>query len=131
MQQQSESNRKKEISPRLAELPLCQILYLKGKYIKVSRPLAAVAVQKVQGFSQVPEIICFASDNRWYRATANDTFEINEGSIPAHLLTNLTLPPLEFLSPGRPFKGDEETLPIANAIASSALPSQTAPEVLE
>ena len=131
LQQQSESNRKKEISPRLAELPLGQILYLKGKYIKVSRPLIAVAVQKAQGFSQIPEIICFASDNRWYRATANDIFEINEGSIPAHLLTKLTLPPLEFLSPGRPFKGDEETLPIANAITSSALPNQTPPEILE
>jgi len=131
LQQQSESNRKKEITPRLADLPSGQILYIKGKYIKVSRPLIAVVVEKAQGFSQVPELICFASDNRWYRATSSDIFEINEGLLPAHLLANLTLPPLEFLSPGRPFKGDEATIPIANAIASSALPNQTPPEILE
>ena len=131
LQQQSETNRKKEITSLLAELPLGKILYLKGKYIKVSTPIIATLVQKAQGFGQIPELICLGADNRWYRAISSDIFEINEGILTDNLVKNLTLPPLEFLSPGRPFKGDETSLSLSQKIAPAALPNLTAPEVLE
>ncbi len=131
LQQQAETNRRKELTSLLAELPLGKILHLKGKYIKVSTPLIAVLMQKIQGFGQAPELICLGTDNRWYRATFSDIFMINEGIIPAYLLTNLTLPPLEFLIPGKPFKGDETSLSFAQQITSAALTLLIAPEVLE
>ncbi|MEB3311905.1 MAG: DEAD/DEAH box helicase [Snowella sp.] len=131
LQQQAEKSHRQEIAARIVDLPLGQILHLKGKHIKIATPLLATVVKKTQGFSQLPELICLGADNRWYHVTSKDVFEINSAALPENLLTHLTLPPLEFLTPGRPFKGDEATLSLAQQIAALALPLLPAPEVVE
>jgi len=130
LQQQAEAARKREIAPYLAELKSGNIVYLKGKHVRVALPLAAVLFTKVEGSGQAPYLLCLGSDNRWYVANKVDVADINQGIMPPGDMAELSFPSADNLRLGRSRKGDERTAPISKKILDCVVPTKPAPEVM-
>ncbi|MGL5035558.1 MAG: DEAD/DEAH box helicase, partial [Microcystaceae cyanobacterium] len=70
-------------------------------------------------------------DNRWYRASYNDIFDLSEITISVRFLTDLTLPNVELLKLGKFQKGTEETKELAQELKQLELEPLPAPEVFD
>ncbi len=129
LQQQAEATQKKAIKPLIGLLSPGKIVGLKGKHIRVHSPLAAVLVTKIPGSGKADNLVCLGADNYWYIAANVDIAEINEGSIPQELLTQIPLPNLDNCRLGKWAKGEETTNIIAAKITDYVIPTPAAPEV--
>ena len=129
LQQQAEATQKKIIKPLISLLSPGKIVGLKGKHIQVNSPLAAVVVSKIPGSGKADDLVCLGADNYWYIAANGDITEINEGSIPQELLTQIPLPNLDNCRLGKWLKGEETTNIIAAKITDYVVPTPVAPEV--
>ena len=79
----------------------------------------------------MPQWCCLGNDNRWYHVTVGDIFATGPGNLPPSQWSSLTLPTLELLAPGKPIKGDENSLAIANDLDPEKYPLPAAPEIIE
>ena len=131
LQQQAEATQKKAIKPVISLLSPGKIVGLKGKHIRVNSPLAAVVVTKIPGSGKADDLVCLGANNTWYLAANGDIAEINQGSIPQNLLTQISLPNLDNCRLGKIAKGQEETNIIAAQIIDYLIPTPAAPEVRE
>ncbi|MGP0128673.1 MAG: DEAD/DEAH box helicase [cyanobacterium endosymbiont of Rhopalodia musculus] len=131
LQQQAEKTHKQEISPQLDKLNLGDILYLKGKQLKSSRPHLAVLVAIVPGSGKSHDYLCLGEDNYWYRVKRGDVVDISGTSLPLNLVKELNLPDLDILPFGKSHKGDENFVKIRNQISDHAFSLKIAPEVIK
>ncbi|ACK65351.1 DSH domain protein [Rippkaea orientalis PCC 8801] len=130
LEEQAEETRKQQILPLLAKLNTGDLLYLKGKHLKVATPQLAVLVGMVPGSGQVPDFLCLGEDNRWYLVKRADIVEINSASLPRESLQSLNLPDLEACRLGKGPKGDETSRQICQQMGDRAVSLKIAPEVM-
>lgn len=126
---QAEIVRGKHLGAALQFAVAGTILKLKGKFVRVARPLAAVLVLKHAGSGQFPDLICLGEDNRWYVATTQDVVSLH-GEFPRiAAVDHLSPPPDLAFKPGQVRSGDDDTLDIIDQLP--LLPERDeAPEVL-
>ncbi len=134
LQQQAEASKTRALSQQLRELDRPRVVYLKGKHIRVSKPLPALFITQVPGRGQAPYFLCLGSNNNWYVVSSADVMAITPLS-EAQKWTNLEElipPPKELLKPGRCAKGDVASATIASKIGDRFEQIyQEAPEVRE
>lgn len=116
LKNQAEVKRKREIAPLLPQINPGQILYLKGKHIRVAHPLSAVLIGKTPGSGQLPDLICLGSDNRWYIATNADIFDLHPQCLPEGILTPVMIPDVETGHLGKWLKGDTVTAIVSDKL---------------
>ncbi|GBF80811.1 DEAD/DEAH box helicase [Aphanothece sacrum] len=131
LQEQAEESRKKQILPQLAELNIGDLVYLKGKYIKVSTPQLGMVVSFVTGSGQIPHILVLGSDNHWYLVKRGDIIDISDVYMAPTTLSELNVPRIETLSLGKGPKGDEVSKEICDQLLERATPIKIDPEVEE
>lgn len=130
LRQQAQIERKKAIAPKLLNLEAGNIVALKGKNIPVASPLNALLVIKIPGPGQAPELVCLGADNYWYLATHADIMDINPGKIDVVTLSELSLPDLEKIKPGRCQKGDRLSEVVVAQMLRTIVP-ETVPEEIQ
>jgi superfamily II RNA helicase len=128
LQSQAEETRAAEMAHIIQYVDPGTIVYLKGKYVQVPSPVAAVLVAKEKGSGQSPYLVCLSADNRWYVATKADVVGLH-GVMENVDLESLQLPPELVLKPGQVRRGTQETEAIA-AFIPSTVELTVAPEVL-
>ncbi|GAB4208417.1 MAG: DEAD/DEAH box helicase [Coleofasciculaceae cyanobacterium] len=136
LENQAESTRAHEIAQALQYATPGAILYLKGKYVKVSSPVPTVLVTQEKGSGQSNYFVCLSTTNRWYVATMADVIDLQAEDEMSYV--EYLHPPEELtLKPGQVKRGTEETEAIAQhvqrIIARSTPtfdPASFAPEVL-
>jgi superfamily II RNA helicase len=131
LQHQAESARKYAIALLLDDLLPGSIVHLKGKHVKVADPLTAVAVARIPGSGQAPDLICLGEDNRWYIVPHSDIVEINPKALPRQVIAALTVPEFDKVQLGAWRKGDHDTERVRRQLRESAAPLPIAPEVRE
>ena len=133
LQKQAESGRKQEIAPLIPNLEPGTIIYLKGKHVKITPPIAAVLITKIPGSGRAEDLICLGKDNRYYIATNSDVANISDRRIPATEIAKIVLPSLQGkVQLGRWRKGNEITAEICDLIANhTGGIQQPATEVIE
>ena len=131
LQQQALETGRSAIAPRIPQLPLGSLVYLRGKNVKVTRPVAAALFTKLSGSGKAPRLVCLGEDNRWYVVTSGDVIAVNEQSLPQSAIATVQLPEIESGWRGRGKKGDKATAMVASEIAAIASPLAEAPEVIE
>ncbi|MDJ0726693.1 MAG: DEAD/DEAH box helicase [Prochloraceae cyanobacterium] len=133
LQKQAESNRKQKIAPLIPKIEPGRIVFLKGKHVKITPPLAAVTIAKIPGAGRSPDLICLGKDNRYYIASSNDVSDITNEFIPEAEIAKIVLPSLQGkIQLGRWRKGNEITAEIGDLIAKQTNTfQQIAPEVIE
>lgn len=132
LQKQAESARKQEIAPLIPDLEPGRVLYLKGKNVTVTPPIAAVLIAKIQGSGRSPDLVCLGKDNRYYIAASIDVTDISTEIIPETEIDAIELPNLNGkIQLGRWRKGNETTAAICDRIpANNRELSHSAPEVI-
>ncbi|MBU6230113.1 MAG: DEAD/DEAH box helicase [Cyanobacteria bacterium REEB459] len=105
------------------------LLSLKGKHIPTAEPLPAVLVTRVAGSGQFPYLVCLTQTNCWYVVSAADVVGLH-ADIPRLQAVDRLVPPAE-LSPiaGQYRRGNDQTAPLAAAIATPPTLADLAPEV--
>lgn len=131
LEQQAEKDRKQQLKEQIKTLMPGQLLYLKGRHVKTHQPRLAVIVVPLAPAHNLPQWCCLASDNRWYHVTVGDIYAVPVGSLSPAQWQHLTPPPAELLAPGKPVKGDEETLAIAAGLDPQTYPLEPSPELVE
>ncbi|WP_267383530.1 DEAD/DEAH box helicase [Cyanobacterium sp. uoEpiScrs1] len=131
LQQQAERTRKQEISSKLDQLNLGDILYLKGKQLKLSSPHLAVLVAIVPGSGKSYDYLCLGEDNYWYRVKRSDVVDISGFSLSLNAVKELNLPDIDTLPVGKSYKSDESSVKIRSQISNYAFSLNIAPEVIE
>ncbi|HAC64553.1 MAG TPA: DEAD/DEAH box helicase [Cyanothece sp. UBA12306] len=129
LEEQAQESRIKEITPLLAQLNVGDLLYLKGKHLKVSKPILGVLVTMVSGSGQFPDFLCLGEDNRWYLVRRGDIVDINPSSLTPHSVQSLNLPALETFSLGKGPKGDQTSEQLCHQMSDRAISLVIAPEV--
>ena len=129
LEQQAETARKRQIAPQLTALDSGNIIYLKGKHVRVGSPLAALLFTKVPGSGRAPELVCLGSDNRWYVASNADVVDINPKILPPEEMTQLSVPFADNLRLGKWRKGDSSSGVISKKILEYDTPIEQGPEV--
>jgi superfamily II RNA helicase len=137
LESQAAETRSEEIAHALHYATPGTLLYLKGKYVKVSSPVPAMVVMKEKGSGQSYYLICLSTDNRWYVATSADVVGLHWEVVQTRDIEWLQ-PPEELVPrPGQVRRGTEETQAVAEHIRqriTSSVPAITpdalAPEVL-
>ena len=129
LEQQAETARKREIAPQLTALDSGNIIYLKGKHVRVGSPLAALLFTKVPGSGRAPELVCLGSDNRWYVASNADVVDINPKMLPPEEMTQLSVSFADNLRLGKWRKGDSSSGVISRKILEYDIPREQGPEV--
>lgn len=132
LQKQAEKTRKQEIAPKLPDLDPGRIVYLKGKNVTVTPPIAAVLLAKIQGSGRSPDLVCLGKDNRYYIATSGDVADISNEIIPETEIAKIDLPSLNGkIQLGRWRKGNEITASICDRISRNNIAiSPLTPEVV-
>ncbi len=134
LQQQAEATKTRALGQQLRELDRPQVVYLKGKHVRVSKPLPALFITQVPGRGQAPYFLCLGSNNNWYMVSSADVMAITPASEAQKWsnLEELVIPPKELLKPGRCAKGDVVSATIAGKIGDRfEQVYQEAPEVKE
>ena len=131
LQQQAEKTRKEKISPQLARLNLGDLLYLKGKRLKLHLPLLAVFVAIVPGSGKFPDYLCLGENNYWYKVKRGDVVDISGASLPLNLVKGLDLPDFDTFSEGKSHKGADNLMELLRKMRSHVFPLTIAPEVIE
>jgi superfamily II RNA helicase len=131
LHQQATEARKQEILPLLSDLNPGNVLYLKGKHIRVRRPVMAVFVAYLSGSGKLPDLLCLGKDNHWYRAVQRDVTDLDSNFVPAALVETLELPNWETLSLGKGSKGGDSTLAVIEALQAYQPDLAIPPEVEE
>ena len=137
LESQAAETRSQEIAHALHYATPGTLLYLKGKYVKVSSPVPAMVVMKEKGSGQSYYLICLSADNRWYVATGADVVGLHWEVAQTRDIEWLQ-PPEELVPrPGQVRRGTEETQVIAEHIRQritasvpAIAPDAIAPEVL-
>ncbi|MGK7931800.1 MAG: DEAD/DEAH box helicase [Microcystaceae cyanobacterium] len=129
LKQQADETRKKEILPLLGDLQQGTLLYLKGKHIRVSRPMMAVFVAYIAGAGKIPDLLCLGKDNHWYRAVKRDVTDLEANFIPVAVVETLELPNLENFALGKGTKGGDSTVTVIDALQSYQPDFQIPPEI--
>lgn len=101
--------RKQEIFPLLDKITPGVILILKGQHRKGLYNLEVVFIGQIPGSGKAPYLLCLGEDNYWYIASKSDVLDINKGSIPDAIISNLEIPSLDYVHLGKWLKGDEST----------------------
>jgi superfamily II RNA helicase len=115
LENQAESTRAHEIAQALQYAASGTILYLKGKYVKVSSPVPTVLVTKEKGSGQSSYFVCLSTNNRWYVATMADVINL-QGEDELGYVEYLHPPEELTLKPGQVRRGTEETDAIAQHV---------------
>lgn len=129
LEQQAETARKREIAPQLTALDSGNIIYLKGKHVRVGSPLAALLFTKVPGSGRAPELVCLGSDNRWYVASNADIVNINPKMLPPEEMIQLSVPFADNLRLGKWRKGDSSSGVISRKILDYDIPREQKPQI--
>ncbi len=137
LESQAAETRSQEIAHTLHYATPGTLLYLKGKYVKVSSPVPAMVVMKEKGSGQSYYLLCLSADNRWYVATTADVVGLYWEVIQTRDIEWLQPPEELVLRPGQVRRGTEETQAIAEHIRQritssvpAIAPDAIAPEVL-
>lgn len=129
LQHQADEMNAGELAIALSFAVAGTFLALKGEHLRLSSPLPAVLVTKVQGSGQFPYLVCLGKDNRWYVAAVSDVANLR-GEIPRLADVDDLMPPPELiLKPGHTRKGNEATAAIAERIPQPPGYDDDAPEV--
>lgn len=129
LQKQAQASRTKQIAATLPGMPEGSILYLKGKHVRVSSPIASVLVAKAPGSGQAPFFVCLGANNRWYVISSVDVVGIGETFMTE---ASKVIPPQELeLRLGAIRKGEDSSAAIAAKIPNSPQVIAESPEVLE
>ncbi len=134
LEQQAEKTRRQEIVHQLSDLFPGQCLHLKGKFIRVGKPIFAVFIRYLPSAGKFDDLLCLGTENRWYRATVNDVYCLSEHcipGIPSPQLNAQTLPDTTLLKPGKFLKGKSDTHDLAQQLVAIADVPRPAPEILE
>ena len=131
LEDQAEEQRKKEISRQLGKLNIGDLVYLKGKRLRTSKPQLAVIVAMVPGSGQSFDLLCLGDNNYWYLVKKGDIVDFYGASLPLSFLDNLALPDLRRLSLGRGPKGDETSGKLTQQMSDRSFGRITPPEVIE
>lgn len=131
LKQQSEETIKKEIAPFLFEVPIGQILHLKGKHLKVAEPVRAVLVDKIKGSGKADDFLCLGEDRYWYLITHGDVANLNLAQLEATELKDLPLPNLEIMRLGKNKKIEAEFKPICEQIKLKSIKIEPPFEIIE
>lgn len=134
LEQQAEKVRRQEIVQQLSDLFPGQCLYLKGKFIRIGKPIFAVFIRYLPSAGKSEDLLCLSTDNRWYRATVNDVYRLSDHcipGIPSPQLSVQTLPEVSLLKLGRFLKGKPDTYNLAQQLVAIAEEPRPAPEILE
>lgn len=131
LRQQAQTERKKEIASELFNLEAGNIVALKGKNITVASPLNALIVVKIPGPGKAPLLVCLGADNYWYVATNSDVADINPATLPIEKISQLALPNLEIMKPGRGPKGDTLSEIVIEQMLTEIVPMNVALEIQE
>lgn len=129
LERQAKHDRAPAIHAAISQAQSGDLLYLKGKYVTVSSPLAAVLVETVASPGQPPLFICLGEDNRWYVATQGDVVSVGEVLLPQAAIAPIHPPEDLELKPGKRRKGDETTAEIAQRMEAITPPQFDPPEV--
>lgn len=113
---QAQTKRKHEIAPLLNQLQPGNIIHIKGKHIKVAKPITAVVITSLPGPGKAEDILCLGANNRWYIVAHGDIMDINPESMPISDLTEIAIPHIEKVILGPWRRGDETTLLVSKKI---------------
>jgi superfamily II RNA helicase len=130
LEQQANTEKRRIIAPILPDLMIGSILHLKGKHLRVRKPLVAILAGKIPGSGQAPDLVCLGEDNRWYIVNNSDVADLNDGFFPPDELGKATLPQFDPIRLGKGPKGDQTTATILKQLPEYLLPNPEAPEVL-
>ena len=131
LKQQAEAERLKDVASLVTELETGQIIYLKGKHLKVSKPVIAILIAKTIGGGQAPYLVCLGVDNYWYIVSNNDVIAIDEQSLPSSQIEWLIPPEDLGIKLGKSLPGDEVSAEISQLLAEKAeLVIPEVPEVI-
>ncbi|MDJ0510170.1 MAG: DEAD/DEAH box helicase [Crocosphaera sp.] len=131
LKEQAEEERKKEISGQLSKLNIGDLVYLKGKRLKTSKPQLAAIAAMVPGSGQSFDLLCLGDNNYWYLVKRGDIVDFYGASLPLSLFDNLTLPEVRTLSLGKGPIGDQACAQLGQQMKERAFGRITAPEVIE
>ncbi|MEA5535155.1 DEAD/DEAH box helicase [Crocosphaera sp. XPORK-15E] len=131
LEEQAEERRKQEISSQLPQLNLGDLVYLKGKRLKIANPQLAAVVAMVPGSGKIHDLLCLGADNYWYVVKRGEIVDVNGDSLPLSFLDNLTLPELKNVSLGKGAKGDKSWGEICQQMSDRAFARVTPQEVIE
>ncbi len=129
LKQQAEAERLKDIASIATGLEPGQIIYLKGKHLKVNKPVIAILIAKAIGGGQAPYLVCLGRDNHWYIVSNIDVIAIDEQSLPSSQIEWLIPPDNLGIKLGKSCPGDEVSAEVAQLLPSKAEPK--IPEVPE
>ncbi|MFP4134186.1 MAG: DEAD/DEAH box helicase [Halothece sp.] len=129
LERQSQRDRAPALNAALAEIRSGDLLFLKGKYVTVATPMAAVLVTRQPSPGQSSLLICLAEDHRWYVATERDVSAIGETLVSQTKMAQLQLPPDLELKPGKRRRGNETTAEIVEKLKGRTPPNLDSPEV--
>lgn len=116
LKNQAQQARTKDLAAAIDFAVTGTILSLKGKYVKVAKPVPAVLVQKIPGSGMAPQLVCLGKDNRWYVGTVVDVVQLH-AEIPRLRVVDEMAPPGQMpLQRGKSCQGDEVTAQIAQQI---------------
>ncbi|MGC1246372.1 MAG: RNA helicase, partial [Spirulinaceae cyanobacterium] len=94
-----------------------QIVYLKGKHLKVTKPVTAILIAKAIGGGQAPYLVCLGIDNYWYIVSNVDVIAIDKQSLPSSQIEWLIPPDNLGIKLGKSCPGDEVSAEIAQLLA--------------
>ncbi len=116
LQNQAQRERTKDLAAAINFAVTGTILSLKGKYVKVAKPVAAVLVEKIPGSGIAPQLVCLGKDNRWYVATVADVVELHAEVPRLRVVDELAPRGQMLLQRGKSGQGDAVTAQIAQQI---------------
>ncbi|MFW6358471.1 MAG: DEAD/DEAH box helicase [Chroococcales cyanobacterium] len=130
LQKQAETEKSKEIAVQLYDTEPGQILYLKGKHVRVSSPVPSVLVAKAPGKGQAPYLVCLGFNNRWYVVSSVDVVSIDLRALPSAEVMRLIPPNELMIQLGQCRTGDESSAIVANHIPNDFSALTEPPEVI-
>ncbi|MGB3691146.1 MAG: DEAD/DEAH box helicase [Spirulinaceae cyanobacterium] len=117
LKQQAEVERLKGVTFIASKLEPGQIVYLKGKHLKVTKPVTAILIAKAIGGGQAPYLVCLGIDNYWYIVSNVDVIAIDKQSLPSSQIEWLIPPDNLGIKLGKSCPGDEVSAEIAQLLA--------------
>ncbi|MDB9312467.1 DEAD/DEAH box helicase [Spirulina sp. CS-785/01] len=131
LQQQAEHTQRQNIAQALVEMTIGQVLYLKGRHVRVSHPLPAVLFAEAPGSGQLPYYVCLSAENRWYVVSSSDVIALDQTTLPQSLINSIFPPEDLPIQLGQQRKGDESSANLAKLLPETPEKGFAAPEVLE
>lgn len=131
LRQQAEHNQRNAIASSLVDIKLGQVVYLKGKHVKVTDPIPAVFIAQAPSSGQLPYYICLSSENRWYVVASGDILSLDDTPLPQSLVDTVFPPEDLHIRLGQQRKGDELSLSLAEMLPERPKEGLDAPEVIE